>query len=426
MRIEQTASFLVDVLLLTLTSSVNMALRHVSWGRLRELYRAKGREARLEALIPLTPELLAASAILRTAVMLLLMVFCLHLVQEQWRVPASASPWVALALAMIIALIFGVAIPNAMARYMGEDLVARSEYALLALRWLFYPLVQILGVFDPFVRRLAGVPFSAQDESNAVEREILDVVSEGERKGAVGQDEREMIESVMEFRVTRVDEIMTPRTDIIAVRNDVTLEEVLRVVAGEGHSRIPVYHETIDEILGVLYAKDLLTHPQTKPFNVREVMRPALFVPESKLVRDLFKEFRQQKVHIAILVDEYGGTAGLVTIEDILEELVGEISDEHEEEEPPPIVHVDEKTYDVDARVSIYELNEAVGTSLPEDDDYETVGGLLFAKLGRIPQAGETCEVDSVAFTVLDAEARRVNRLRLTLNAPTPAQGNPA
>jgi len=292
----------------------------------------------------------------------------------------------------------------------------RFTLLLHGIRLLCYPLLQPLRLVDAVIRRLAGVP--AEEDGDAVEemeREILDAVSEGERQGAVSEEEREMIESVIELRTTRVDGIMTTRTDIVAIPMAAGFEEARTLIREQGHSRIPVYEQTIDRILGILYAKDLLHVKSAEVFDIRKVMRKPLFVPTTKWVRDLLHDFRQQKVHIAIVLDEYGGTAGLVTIEDILEQLVGDISDEYEPHEPHPMVKLDERTYEVDARMSVGELNEELSIELPESDHYETIGGFVSSALGRIPIVGEQCQHDSVDILVIDAEPRRVNRLRIRL-----------
>jgi CBS domain containing-hemolysin-like protein len=219
---------------------------------------------------------------------------------------------------------------------------------------------------------------------------------------------------------------MTPRTEIIGIPADATYEDVRQTVIREGHSRMPVFEETIDNILGMLYVKDLLRVESPETFDVREIMRKVPFVPETKSLRDLLREFQEQKVHIAIVADEYGGTAGIVTIEDILEELVGEIVDEYEVHEPEPIQRIDERTVDVDARVGVTELNDAIGLRLPEDAEYDTVGGFVFSHLGRIPEPGYSFEHDAVRITILEAEERRVVRLRvariLAPSEPTAAE----
>jgi magnesium and cobalt transporter len=219
---------------------------------------------------------------------------------------------------------------------------------------------------------------------------------------------------------------MTNRPEIIAIEAPVRIDQVKDMVERSGHSRIPVYQENIDHIVGILYARDLLKYiglPLEK-FEIRPQLKTPLFVPESKPLRDLLKDFRLQKIHLAIVQDEYGGTAGLVTIEDILEELVGDIADEHERSEPAMLQRINDHTWDADARVYIDELNRAVGLSIPDDVGFDTLGGFVTTTMGRIPPVGATFEHEGVKYTILDAEPQRVNRVRIEL-VPEPATEAP-
>jgi CBS domain containing-hemolysin-like protein len=208
---------------------------------------------------------------------------------------------------------------------------------------------------------------------------------------------------------------MTPRTDIIAININDDLQAILETIISAGHSRIPVYEENIDTIVGLIYAKDLLSEIGKSPggFNIHEKMRKPYFIPETKLLKDLLHEFQNKKLHIAVLLDEYGGTTGIVTIEDILEELVGEIVDEYEEIPPESIKRIDDNTFEVDARIYIDDLNNEFELELPEDEDYDTVGGFVFSHLGYIPKAGETFEYGNVSFTIAAAETRRIKRIKI-------------
>jgi len=251
------------------------------------------------------------------------------------------------------------------------------------------------------------------------EEEIRSVVSEGEREGTIEEDQKEMIEGVIEFKKADVTEIMTPRTDIVSIEADALADEARQRVAESGHSRLPVTENGIDSIVGVLYAKDLLLQGtgggRDEPQHARNLMRPPLFVPETKRLDELLSGFRRAKVHMAIVLDEYGGTAGLVTVEDIVEEIFGEIVDEYEQVPPQPIRRIADRMFEVEARVHIDELNDDLSLHLPEDEDYETIGGFVLSRLGRIPKAGEVLERDGLRITVLEAEAMRITRLRLEL-----------
>jgi CBS domain containing-hemolysin-like protein len=312
-------------------------------------------------------------------------------------------------------LLFGVAIPAAWARHAGEAYLARMLGVLEVLRRLTRPVLLVVHAVDEIVRRLAGAPRTSGDPSTELEQEILDAVSQAETTGAVDKTEHAMIKSVMVLDETSVAEIMTPRTDVIGLESTASYEEARAAMATKGHSRIPVYRETLDHIVGVLHARDLLRVKSPESFSLPDLMRPATYVPETKDLASLLQEFQATRVHLAIVLDEYGGTAGLVTFEDILEELVGDIADEHEKPSAPPIKRLDARTAELDARVRVDELNTELSISLPEDDSYETIGGYVFSRLGRIPTNGEALEGDGVRLVVLEAEPRCINRLRLEL-----------
>lgn len=316
--------------------------------------------------------------------------------------------------AFVLLSFFATGIPHALALHAAEGIVARSMRVLVGVRIVLWPFGRAFDAIEFIVRRLLGRPEASEEqETEWAEQEILDAVSEGEAHGAVDEDQKEMIESVFELDETSVSAIMTPRTDINAVPVDATFDDVRAAILQRGHSRVPVYEGTIDHIVGVVYAKDLLRLEPDEPFDARRVMRRAPYVPESKTLDELLDEFRATKVQIAIVLDEYGGTAGLVTIEDILEELVGEIDDEYDQKPPPAINRVDDDTLEVDARVHISEINEELEIKLPEEEDYDTIGGFVFATLGKIPAAGEEFKHENVAFRIVAAEPRRINRLRI-------------
>jgi putative hemolysin len=411
---------------LTFFATLNLALRLPSRVRIAEQFERLGRRDQLEHFVVLRPKYMLATAVLRSVSTLALLV--LGLLEAGLADPTvpKRNTIIACVVVLGLVLVFGVAIPNAWAKYAGEWLVARVMPLLAALRVLCLPITAFLELFDPFVRRLAGVPVrDARSYADEWEQEILNTVSEGERLGAVDEDEKEMIESVIEMGDTRAEEIMTPRTEVVAIPRSADLDTVLETIRTKGHSRIPVYDETIDTILGILYAKDLLQRPEQSPFSLESVMRKALFIPESKPVRELLREFQTQKVHMAVVLDEYGGTAGLVTIEDILEELVGEITDEYDPAQTAELKRIEDGVVEVDARMRIDDLNDQLGVELPEDEDFETIGGLVFSRMGKIPRIGEQCEHGNIAIRVIGAEPRRVTRLRLHITPESENNGNP-
>ena len=402
------------LLVLLFAATINLTLRHLSRVRMSETLRRAGRKHLMDKLTESHDDLALCAAILRTACSLALVLLLLRMCETSRMESALVQNLVSFVSSVALVLVFGVAIPAAWSKYAGEPFLAATLPALLLLRKLFYPVVYVLTLFDALVRRLAGVPpDDANDDAARHERELLDAVSEGEKLGAVDEEEKEMIESVIELGDSDVAEIMTPRTEIEAVEKSASLGEIKDLIRRIGHSRIPVYEETIDNVVGIIYAKDLLHIENGEGFVATDVMHSGLFIPETKNLRDLLHQFQSQKVHMAIVLDEYGGTAGLVTIEDILEELVGEIADEYDRDEPAPMTRIDEDTVDIDARMRVDELNEELDIHLPDDDDYETIGGFVFSAMGRIPVAGERCTHENVEIQVISAEPRRINRLRL-------------
>jgi putative hemolysin len=318
-------------------------------------------------------------------------------------------------LSFVLLAIFSIGVPHALAVHAGESLLARSRVMLMVLRGALWPCGRFYDGIEFIVRRLLGKGDRTEEEqSERVEQEILDAVSEGEAHGAFDEDQVEMIESIFELSETTVSAIMTPRTDINAISADATYDQAREVILGRGHSRIPVYEDTVDHIIGMVYAKDLLRLESPGDFDARTMMRTVPYVPESKTLAELLQEFRTTKVQIAVVLDEYGGTAGLVTIEDILEELVGEIDDEYDEQPPPEISRVDEDTLEVDGRVHVHEINEELDVEvLPEEEDYETIAGFVFATLGKIPSVGDAFDHGQIHVEIVDAEPRRIKRVRI-------------
>jgi CBS domain containing-hemolysin-like protein len=252
-------------------------------------------------------------------------------------------------------------------------------------------------------------------EESEEEEEMLRLIELEEDEGEIEEDERKMIRGVFGLEETSVREIMTPRTDVVAVEADADPREALRVSAERGLSRLPIYEGNLDTIVGVVYAKDLIRYLalDSELPKLREVARKPFFVPESKRIDDLLTDMRKQRVHMAIVVDEYGGTAGLATIEDLLEEIVGEIEDEHDIAEPQ-IVRVSDSEAIFDGRVDIDELNELFHTDI-KGEEFDTVGGCVFHLLGRMPSVGDEAQTDGVQLKVLAVDGNRIKRVRVTV-----------
>ncbi len=405
----------------TLFFSANaIALRVFSRVRLQEAFKTASGEERphlVDRLVENADRLILTCSFYRLVFnfcALLLLVALLSTLQGR---TLSAGGYVLVFfVALAIFSVFSLAIPHAWAKYAGEKLLSRTYRILTAFSVLGFPVLYILQLYDGFVRRLAGVP-AATPETQLEEKheEFLEDLEQHRMEGTFDEEEQEMIENVLELSESRADEIMTPRTDLVAIEVSADLPAVLEEITKAGHSRIPVYEENIDNIVGFIYAKDLLAEIGKDPqdFRLRDRMREAYFVPESKLLRALLHEFQNQKLHIAVVLDEYGGTAGIVTLEDILEELVGEIADEYEETPPESIKKIDEHTLEVDARTYVDDLNDEYELNLPEDEDYDTVGGFIFSRLGYVPKTGEQFDYKNLKFTVASAEPRRINRITI-------------
>ena len=252
---------------------------------------------------------------------------------------------------------------------------------------------------------------SAQTE-HAPEPTELEVLLEHQESGGIEEDEREMIRGVIEIGERMVREVMVPRPDIAAVAVEMPMDEAAKVAVERGFSRLPVYEESIDNVIGVLYARDVLADLLAEgSASVRELMRDPVLVPESKLIDDLLRELRRARVHIAIVLDEYGGTAGIVTIEDMLEEIVGEIEDEFDHYNGPPVIRIAEDEALLDGRAPLSTLDELFGYR-PEEGDHDTVGGYVFDLLGKIPEEGDEVRLNGLSIAVARMEGRRIARLK--------------
>ena len=413
------------VLLAGFFATLTYALRDYSRGRLAERLERYGRGAvALDWITADGRDLVFVTAAVRMAANIAILVCCFRLAAiDGGRLSVQYA--VAIVVAGAITLVVSVAVPHAAARYGGESLIALCVPVLRFVAVVLLPVTKVSHGIDALFRRASGgVEADPQQLNDEIGEEILQVVDQGQKEGVVDALERGMIESVIRFRETAAGQIMTARPEMVTIELPATLAEVRRTVEQSGHSRIPVFEHSLDGgIVGVLYARDLLPYvgqpiDAGAPFDLRRAVRPAFFVPETKPLRDLLQDFRLRKVHLAIVLDEYGGTAGLVTIEDILEELVGDIRDEHEPVEPAQIQRVDEQTWEADARAYVDDLNAAVGLGLPDDAGYDTVGGFVTTSLGRIPAAGTAFEQDGVRYLVLAAEPQRVTRVRIEMPRP--------
>ena len=337
--------------------------------------------------------------------------------------PALPARWVLLgAEAVAVGAALYLAIGGVVPRSLGEG---RAEAVLLRLGWVLpwidrstRPLTWLLSGLATVFLRVFDV--RELDDSEEARDELLSAALLGEQEGVIDEATMDVIENLIEFREADVSEVMTPRIDIVSVDVEASMDEVLDVALEHKHSRLPVSEGGLDRIVGILMVKDLLQVSKDPGLTPRELVRKPFFVPETKRVAELLKELRTRKFHMAIVADEYGGTAGLVTIEDLIEEIIGEIDDEHDEEERP-LRRLSDSMVDADAKLHIDEFNETFGTKLPEDEEVETLGGFIALRLGRIPSRGDRVELNGTSLEVTEADERRVRRVLVRLGAKAPA-----
>ena len=399
--------------------SVNAsALRIFSLAKLHDAFKAVNKENQTEGLVENTEKLILTCSLYRLITNCCILLLLLHVfVSLHEKGPQISDYLLTFIIAVVIFSIFSLATPHAWAKYAGEKILSRTYKLLMLSATMALPILYVFGLYDRLIRRLAGVAKTTPEEQQEEKQEeFLTDLEQHRIEGVVDKEEQEMIESVLELDETTADEIMTPRTDISAVEVNSDLQAILDTISIAGHTRVPVYEENIDKIIGLVYAKDLLTEIGKQPadFKLRKNLRDAYFVPETKPLRTLLHEFQNQKLHIAVVLDEYGGTAGIVTLEDIIEELVGEIADEYEETPPKPVKKIDQNTIEADARTYVDDLNDQFELNLPEDEDYDTIGGFVFSHLGYIPKTGESFEYENLKFTIASAEARRIKRVKIT------------
>ena len=253
----------------------------------------------------------------------------------------------------------------------------------------------------------------ASGRKKITEEDIQEVITAGEEEGLINQEENAMIQSIFHFRDTVVREIMVPRNDMGCIDSNDSIQEVLSKIIAFGHSRLPMYQGTLDNIVGLVYAKDLLKYwgMDISVFDLKKILRAPYYIPETKNLEELLQEFKRKRVHMAIVIDEYGGTSGLVTIEDLLEQIVGDIQDEYDLEEDWLIRQPDGSII-VDARLPIEDLEEYLGITI-EREMFDTVGGFIFHLTGKIPAAGEVVENDDILLTILEADERKIRRVRI-------------
>lgn len=325
----------------------------------------------------------------------------------------SKGVGIATAVLTIVILIFGEITPKTFATKNAEKI---SLFVIKAIKFcmiIFTPFIFILNIITGFILRLLGVK---KDEKTPIitESELITMVNVSHEEGVLEIDEREMINNVVYFANSDAEDVMVPRTDIIAINVDATQEELTALFKEETCSRMPVYDETIDNIIGIISLKDLLFVDKSKDFNIRDYMREPFFTYESKCLKELFAEMRINRIPMAIILDEYGGTSGIVTLEDMLEEIVGDLADEYDEHDEE-IKLVKDNEYIIEGATKIEDVNEILGTNF-KSEDFDSIGGFIIETFGKFPDKGDSIKIDNVKFIIEEIEKNRIEKLRCLIN----------
>jgi CBS domain containing-hemolysin-like protein len=327
-------------------------------------------------------------------------------------VPPQALWLVPIAFSSVTLALFAHYVPRAVALRFYRGTVRPAYYFYSLLSWLLLPCTWLFSAVHSAILKILKYNVRLSFLS---EEEKARITADDDATEALGEEEREMIRSIFDLSDTTVDEIMVPRINVIAAEVRSDLQAVLRLIREEGHSRIPIYKDTIDQITGILYAKDIfpwISEHNKSEWNLESIVKKCHYVPMGKKIKDLMKEFKLKHLHLAVIVDEYGGTAGIVTMEDILEEIVGDIQDEYDEEERE-VVPVEDNVYFVDPHIDLRDLNDELGISLDEDAEYNTLSGLIYHECGDIPPEGTQIECAGVRITVVKMDNQRIEKVRV-------------
>jgi magnesium and cobalt exporter, CNNM family len=407
------------LVVMALAAAIEAFAALVSRPRLRRLAEQAGRQRSLQRLLDPQRTLIAALLLVQA---IALAVAVSVLTTAVGRELGRFEHLLAIVVVAAVYLVFGLALPRALAKWRPAHIVGFVLVAGGVLEWLARPLTGLVDAFSRGFSRL--LPAEPDDEAPAgTEDELRGLVIEAPDDGIIEPDEREMIDNVLQLEETTARDIMVPRVDVVAVDETAGPATVLEAITRAGHSRIPVYRDSIDHIVGILHAKDLLPFVgrSAADLPIAEFLRPAHVVPESKRIDDLLHEFQRGRVHIAIVVDEYGGTAGLVTIEDILEEIVGEIQDEYDVEEPL-FEWIGDGEILADGRLPLEDVEDALQVKL--DVDEGSVAGFVHRHLERLPEVGDSFEADGLRVEILEVEGHRLRRLRIARAGGEPAPGD--
>jgi len=349
--------------------------------------------------------------------------------------PSGTRPFVYTATVVAItlvlsyfSLVFGELVPKRLALKNPEKVSAATVGAITAVGIVLKPFVKLLTFSSNVTLRMLGVD-PVQRERTVTEEEIRMMVDVGQESGSIHEQEKQLIENIFEFNDKAVSEIMRHRTEIVSLPVDATFDEVLTLAVNEKYTRIPVYEDSIDNIVGILHVKDLLyvaMEGLKAPFSLRGMIRPPYLVPESKPIDKLFREMQHDRAQLAVIIDEYGGTAGIVTLEDLLEEIVGSLQDEYDDEEQEMVLCAD-GTYLVDGKTPLEDVSDALDLTLP-CEDYDTMGGFVMGVLGRVPEEDETPQADyrNLHLEVVEMDEKRISKVKITIRATESPEGESA
>lgn len=414
------------VLLVGFFSACEVAVLSTRKSRMKELAEEGNRRAALVLSFQNNPELFLATLHVGIVFSLILASGLAGLVGFQHLSPAlhentsqwvrEGSSWISLGTIVVVLgflmVVFGELVPKSLALRFAEATALRFAPSLTVFSSIFrYPARLLTFASNLFLR-----PFKDSTtftESRISEEEFKLMLEEGTKTGVIDKTEHELIESIFEFTDTTAKEVMIPRPDIVALNILTPPEKIVQIVLEEGYSRMPVYKGTIDNIVGIVYTKDLLgMHEYRNIIILHDVIRPAYFIPETTKISRLLRELQQRKMHMAIVIDEFGGTEGIITMEDIIEEIVGEIHDEYDEEVKDIETSADGSFF-VNGRLSIRDFNERFDAGVPESDDYDTLSGFLHKQSGRIPDLNETIVFENIVFTVVKKSQRRIRLVKV-------------
>lgn len=324
----------------------------------------------------------------------------------------SSAIAIATGVMTFLVLIFGEIAPKTFAKHNAESLALFIIKILKIFYFFFYPISFVLNKLVKIIIKLSGGNVE-NSGPKITEDELEFLISVGEKEGVLENQKKEMLHNIFEISETTAKEVMVPRTDLVAIKYGTDINEILNILANTEYSRIPIYEGKMDNILGILHVKDLLKYvsKDVQQLDIKTILRKPYFVPSTKKIDDLLREFQLNRIHFAIVVDEYGGVDGIVTLEDILEEIVGEIRDEYDRDENDEIIQLDENTYEVDPRIDIDDFSKFFGLEIQDDLNFETLGGLIFDLSGRIPEIGDVFYVGNIEILIKEKDGRRIKKV---------------